>query len=217
MRPDARPANAARRRLLRLAWQNLLIFGGALALVWLGSIVLHRPTGTEPRVATPKGMMRGRAPGPLDAGDYRLILSGASWVPQASLPADAPLSFRARPSALVDYLVLDVRLSNLGDGTLPLDYVGARQDVRLLLASADPEAFVREPLTPDEARTVSGREPLASAPLGPQERRAGVLVYAIERYRSDLRLLAVPVYATGQTPAEGPDAPALEMRFRPSN
>ena len=47
------------------------------------------------------------------------------------------------------------------------------------------------------------------------ERRSGVLVYAVQRTRRAFALWAVPVYATGQRPDQGPQAPAVEMRFRP--
>ncbi len=211
----ARPAPGPGQRLLRVAGMNVLIVVGALALLYGGSKLLHRPTGTEPRVAMPARMTRGPSPGPLDAGAYRLTLSDARWIPQADVPADAPLSFRARPSALVDYLVLDVRMSDIGSAPAALSYTGAGQDVRLLLASADPEAFVREPLSPAEARAITGQEPLPSGTMAAGEHRAGVLVYAVERYRADFRLLAVPQYAPGTVPQAGPAEPALEMRFRP--
>lgn len=207
---------SSRARLLRVVGLNVLILGGALLLTWLGAVLLHRPTGTTPRVPMPAAMVRGTSPGPLDAGPYRLTLSGAFWVRQAQVPADAPLTYRARPGASVDYLVLEVYWSNTGTDPLPFTYLGSGQDVRLLLASADPEAFVREPLLPAEARAISGREPLASGPLAPGEHRNGVLVYAVEPFRSDFRVLAVPTYAAGQMPADGPTEPALEMRFRPT-
>ncbi len=213
-RPNTTRLSTAR-RAARLALMNAGLFGGALLLVWLGSVVLHRPTGTEPRVGAPAGMVRGAAPGPLASGDYRVLLSDANWIPQSQVPADAVLSFRARPDALVDYLVLGVTVANTGPGPLALTYLGAGQDVRLLLTSSDPEPFARDPLSPAEAVQVAGRPGLANGPLAAGERRSGVLVYAVERTRRAFALWAVPAYAPGQTPDQGPQTPAVELRFRP--
>lgn len=218
MQPNSRPYRppSTAQRTLRLALMNGGLLVAALLVFWLGSIVLHRPTGTEPRVATPAHMARGAAPGPLASGDYRLLLTDAVWVPQASVPRDAPLTFRARPDDVVDYLVVGVTVVNTGDAPLPFAFQGNDQDVRLLAVSTDPAPFARDPLTPAEAEVIAGRPGLRSGALAPGERRSGVLAFAVEPTRRAFALWAVPLYGPGVTPQQGPGTPALAMTFRPS-
>ena len=211
--PHPRPSPA--RRTARLFLLNLLVFGGAMLLLWGGSKLLHHPRGAAANVPMPAGMVVGRAPGPLDSGDYRLWLQGARWVRQDSLPGNVRLSFRARPNMLVDYLVVHVTVGDRGGATLPLSYQGAEQDVRFVLGSNDPDSRYVEPVPPADAATISGDAPLASGALAPGERRSGVLVYAIEPFRKGFALLLIPRYAAGGSPDAGPIEPALEMRFAP--
>lgn len=194
---------------------NLAIFGGAMVLLWAGYRVLHHPRGTAPPVPTPSDLTSGDAPGPLASGAYRLTLGPARWVKQSSLPTGIHLTFRARPIVLVDYVVVHVTVANGGSRRLPFSFEGAGQDVRLLLASTDPESAFTEPLTPHEAALVSGDAALASGPLAPGESRSGVVAYALEPFHKGLELLLVPDYPPGVTPESGRQTPAIEMRFTP--
>ncbi len=212
MAPPPVKASAAS-RTLRLFALNLLVLGGGLFLLWLGHRVLHHPQATEPPVATPAGLVGGDAPGPLTSGAYRVSLDGSRWISQASLPPGLQLSFRARPNGLVDYLVLRLTVRDLGERPLPLSYIGASQDVRLLLVSTDPVSFYTTPLTPAEARTISGDAPLANGPVPAGGERQGVVVYAIERTRKGLSLLALATAAPSGAPAA--EQPALRMSFVP--
>ncbi len=211
--PQPRPSPG--RRTARLFLLNVVVFGGAMVLLWGGSKLLHHPRGAAANVPMPAVMVVGRAPGPLDSGDYRLRLEGARWVRQDSLPKDLRLSFRARPNVLVDYLVVRVTAVDRGAGALPLGYYGAEQDVRFVLGSNDPDSSYAEPVPPSDAATISGEAPLSSGALAPGERRSGVLVYALEPFRKGLALLLIPAYAAGVSPDRGPTQPALELRFAP--
>jgi len=198
---------------VRLAAMNAAIFVGALLLAWLGYKLLHRPYDAGPGVPTPGKMSVGEAPGPLVSGDYRLRLDGVRWVDQDSLPKDLQLSFRARPSAVVDYLVLDVSVTDLGRAEVPLTFTDAGQNVRLLVVSSDPESVYIDPLDPREASRISGVAPFTAGPLAAGATRRGALVYPVERYRKGLRLLFVPAYAPAASPRDGPQEPAIEMHF----
>ncbi|MEJ2667767.1 MAG: hypothetical protein P8Z81_11825 [Deinococcales bacterium] len=214
-RPERTVSPSPARRTLRLFALNLLILGGAMVLLWVGYRVLHHPRVAVPPVAMPAGVVTGRAPGPLVSGDYGLTLHGARWIAQSSLPPGLHLTFRARPGPLVDYLVLDVSVRNQGTRPLPLSYLGAGQDVRLLLVSLDPVSYYREPLSPPEAELITHETPLASGTLAPRAERRGVLVYAVERFRKRFELVATP--ETGAGAAAGPalQQPAIEMHFTP--
>lgn len=213
-RTDALPSPA--RRTLRVMRDFLLIFGVAFLLPWLGYRVFHQPRGTDPAVAMPAHVTGGSAPGTYDSGDYRLAVSGVRWIRQSELPAGLKLTFRARPSPVVDYLVVSVAVTDKSGGGLPLTFDGSGQDVRLLLASTDPAAFHTDPISPSEAEAIAGEPPLTSGALGPGDRRSGVLVYAVEPYRKGLELVLVPVYPIGTTPADGPQQPAFEIRLPPA-
>lgn len=206
------PSTAA--RTLRLFGMNLLILGGAMVLLWLGYRLLHHPRVSSPPVAVPADLVAGDAPGPLGSGPYRLTLHGARWIAQDSLPPDLRLSFRARPGPTVDYLVLDVSVRDAGERPAPLTYDGAAQDVRLLLSSTDPVSFYTEPLSPQEARIVAREEALANGTLAPGAARRGVLVYAVERFRRRWSLWFLPP-PPDVAPEEGPQQPAIAMRFAP--
>lgn len=214
-RPSSNTPRSPARRALRMAGMNAAIFATALVAVWLGYRLLHNPRDAGPGVPTPSVMSVGDAPGPLLSGDYRLELDGARWIAQDSLPKDLPLSFRARPSALVDYLVLRVTVSNEGAAAVPFSFLDSGQNVRLLVVSYDPHTVYVDALDPREAALISGETPLASGALAAGSSRSGVVVYALERYRKGLRLLLVPSYPTGEAPADGPQHPAIEMRFTP--
>ncbi len=209
--PDPRPRLP--RRVLRMLRDFLLIFGVAFLLPYVGYRVLHHPRGTEPAVAMPPGVVVGTAPGSFVSGDYRLTVSGVRWVRQSSLPPGLKLSFRARPSAVVDYLVVSLTIADSADTGLPLTFEGSGQDVRLLLASTDPARYHVDPIGVDEAAAIAGEPGLADGPLLPGEQRSGVVVYAIEPYRKALELLLVPVYGVGVTPEQGPQHPAFEIHL----
>lgn len=211
--PRYRPPRSPAARALRVAGMNAAIFVGALLLVWLGYKLLHRPHDAGPGVPTPRAMTVGDAPGPLVSGDYRLRLDGVRWVDQDSLPAGLQLSFRARPSAVVDYLVLEVSVTNMGGAEAPLTFADAGQNVRLLVVSNDPQSVYVEPIDPREASLISGAAAFQSGPLSAGATRRGVLVYPIERFRKGLKLVFVPAYPPATAPRDGPQQPAIAMRF----
>jgi len=194
---------------------NVLILGGAMVLLWVGYRVLHHPQVTAPPVAVPSDLVAGQAPGPLTSGDLTVTLHGARWIAQDSLPPDLHLTFRARPGPTVDYLVLDVTVRNGGSSPAGLSYLGAGQDVRMLLISNDPVSFYAAPLTPHEAELITHGTALASAALAPGAARRGVLVYAVERFRKAWALLLVPHLPAGVAAEQGLQQPAIEMRFTP--
>lgn len=212
-RPEPEARRTPPRRVLRVLRDYLLIFGLAFLVPYVGYRLLHHPRGTEPAVAMPPGVVVGNAPGTFTSGAYRLTVSGVRWVRQSSLPADLKLSFRARPSPLVDYLVVSLAVADTADTGLPLTFDGSGQDVQLLLASTDPARFHTDPIGVDEAATIAGEPALADGALLPGEQRSGVVVYAIEPYRKALELLLVPVYGVGVTPEQGPQHPGFEIRL----
>lgn len=216
----ARPAPTSRpspgRRTARLFLLNLLIFGGAMVLLWGGSKLLHRPQGPSATVPMPADMVAGQAPAALDSGAYRLRVESARWVRQSSLPEGLRLSYRTRPNVLVDYLVVRVSVEDRGQKALPLTYLGSEQDVRFVLGSNDPSTSYTEPVPPADAATISGDAPLASGALAAGERRTGVLVYAVEPFRKGFELLLIPHYRSGVSPEGGPTQPALALRFAPA-
>lgn len=186
-----------------------------MLLLWGGSKVLHQPRGAGATVPMPADMVVGQAPAALDSGDYRLRLDGARWVRQDGLAKGLRLSFRARPNVLVDYVVVRVTVEDRGSAALPLSYQDVEQDVRFVLGSNDPTSSYAEPVPPSDAATISGDAPLASRALAPGERRSGVLVYAVEPFRSGFELLLIPKYAAGVSAEGGPAAPAIAMGFAP--
>jgi len=213
---NPQPRRTPAERTARLFLLNVLVFGGAMLLLWGGSKLLHHPRDAGATVPMPAVMTVGEAPTVLASGDYRLGLERARWVRQDSLPKDLRLSFRARPNVLVDYLVVRVTVVDRGAGPLPLGYYGAEQDVRFVLSSSDPTSAYAEPVPPADAAAISGERPLASGALAPGERRSGVLVYALEPFRKGLALLLIPDYAAGAPPDRGPTQPAIELRFAPA-
>lgn len=210
-RSPSEGSRAATRRTLQVVRDFLLIFGVAFLVPYLGYRLLHHPRGTAPTVAMPAVVTTGTAPGTFASGDYRLTVSGVRALKQSDLPPGLNLTYRARPTALVDYLLVSVTVADVGASALPLTFAGSGQDVRLLLASTDPESFNTNPVDAEEATVIAGQQALGAGTLAPGERRSGVLVYAIEPYRKGLELVLVPVYGVGVTPAQGPRWPAFEI------
>jgi len=184
-------------------------------LIWGGSKLLHHPRTVGATVPKPADMTVGQAPAALDSGGYRLRIDGARWVKQDSLPSGLRLTYRSRPNVLVNYVVVRVSVANRGASTLPLSFEGTVQNVRFLLASRDPGSFYTAPVPPSDAAAISGASPIGNGPLAAGEQRSGVLVFALEPFRKDLSLLLIPAYGD-VPPGQGPQHPALELRFTPT-
>lgn len=199
-------------RAARMGLGYVLIFGLAMLALWGGSRLLHHPRGRA-AVPSPATMVSGQAPTTLVSGDYRLSVEAARWIRQDALPKDLRLSYRSRPSPLVDYLVLAVAVADLGAGPLPLRYADSGQNVRFVVTSNDPDTFFVEPVPASDAAAIAGTPALPNGSLAAGATRTGVLVFAIEPYRKNLELLLVPSYPTGSGPAQGPAYPGIRVRL----